>query len=76
MAAASAEYVHWFDRTWGSAVFVDAGDAAESWRDFRIKQSYGAGARYRTPAGPIALDLAYGNQTKKFALDFSIAIAF
>ncbi len=76
MAAASAEYVHWLNASWGSAVFVDAGDAAATWRDFSARQSYGAGARYKTPAGPIALDLAYARQTKKVRLDFSIAIAF
>ncbi|CAN5735300.1 autotransporter assembly complex family protein [soil metagenome] len=76
MAAASAEYVHWLNASWGSAVFVDMGDAAATWRDYSARQSYGTGARYNTPAGPIALDLAYARQTKKVRLDFSIAIAF
>ncbi|MFZ6727167.1 autotransporter assembly complex protein TamA [Undibacterium sp. MH2W] len=76
MTTASAEYVHWLDTTWGVATFVDAGDAAESWKSLRMYESMGIGGRYRTPAGPIALDLAYGRQTKKLRLDFSIAIAF
>ena len=76
MTVASAEYVHWLDRTWGVATFVDAGDASDSWRDLRTYEAFGVGGRYRTPAGPIALDLAYGKQTRKFRLDFSIAIAF
>lgn len=76
MAVASAEYVHWIDATWGAAVFMDVGDAADTWRDFSGKQAYGVGARYMTPAGPIALDLAYAAKNKKFAIDFSIAIAF
>ncbi|MFC5399666.1 autotransporter assembly complex protein TamA [Undibacterium sp. Dicai25W] len=76
MSVVSAEYVHWLDRTWGIATFVDAGDASDSWRDLKMYQAFGVGGRYRTPAGPIALDLAYGKQTKKLRLDFSIAIAF
>ena len=76
MAVASAEYVHWLNAEWGAASFVDLGDAADTWRDLHIRQAIGAGARYRTPAGPIALDLAYGRQSKKLRLDFSIAIAF
>ncbi|MFZ6689088.1 autotransporter assembly complex protein TamA [Undibacterium sp. SXout11W] len=76
MSVVSAEYVHWLDRTWGVATFVDAGDAADNWRDLSMYQAFGIGGRYRTPAGPIALDLAYGKQTKKLRLDFSIAIAF
>ncbi len=76
LAVASAEYLHWFDASWGGAGFVDVGDAAESWPKYSARQAYGIGARYRTPAGPIALDLAYGRQTQKFRLEFSIAIAF
>ena len=76
MAVASAEYVHWLNPTWGSAVFMDLGDAADSWREHSAKQAFGVGARYKTPAGPIALDLAYAKQVQKFRLDFSIAIAF
>ncbi|MFZ6863202.1 autotransporter assembly complex protein TamA [Undibacterium sp. Ji67W] len=76
MSVVSAEYVHWLDRTWGIATFIDAGDASDNWRDLSMSQAFGVGGRYRTPAGPIALDLAYGKQAKKLRLDFSIAIAF
>ncbi|MEB0137698.1 MULTISPECIES: autotransporter assembly complex protein TamA [unclassified Undibacterium] len=76
MSAASAEYVHWLNQSWGVASFVDVGDAADSWRALSLRQAIGVGGRYRTPAGPIALDLAYGRQTAKLRLDFSIAIAF
>lgn len=76
MAVASAEYVHWFESNLGGAAFVDAGDAADSWRNYSAKQGFGIGGRYRTPAGPLAIDLAYGKQSKKLRLDLSIAIAF
>ncbi|MCU6435642.1 BamA/TamA family outer membrane protein [Undibacterium sp. Jales W-56] len=76
MGVASAEYVHWTKSNWGAAAFLDLGDAADNWRDHSAKQGYGIGGRYKTPAGPVALDLAYGKNIKKFRLDFSIAIAF
>ncbi|MES2042009.1 MAG: BamA/TamA family outer membrane protein [Pseudomonadota bacterium] len=76
MATASAEYVHWLNSSWGAATFLDVGNAADNFRELSLKQGLGVGARYKTPAGPIALDLAYGRQTKKVRLDFSIAIAF
>ncbi len=76
MATASAEYVHWYGSNLGSAAFVDVGDAADTWREFHAKEGVGMGLRYKTPAGPLALDLAYGKQSKKLRLDISIAIAF
>lgn len=77
MVTLSAEYVHWLrGKNWGVAGFVDAGDAADRVADLKMKQGIGLGARYKTPAGPIAIDLAYGRQAKKVRLDFFIAIAF
>jgi translocation and assembly module TamA len=34
------------------------------------------GARFKTPAGPFALDLAYAERTRKFRLSFSVTVAF
>ena len=76
LATASAEYVHWVKPNWGAATFVDTGDAADTYSTLRLKQSMGVGGRYKTPAGPIALDLAYAHDTKSVRLDFSIGIAF
>jgi translocation and assembly module TamA len=76
MTTASAEYIHWLNPTWGAAVFVDVGDAADTWQDVSLKKGVGIGARYKTPAGPLALDLAYGCQDQQFRLGFSISIAF
>jgi hypothetical protein len=33
--------VHWLNSTWGVASFVDAGDAADSWKDFSLHKSLG-----------------------------------
>lgn len=72
----SAEYTHWFAADWGAALFVDAGNAANRWQDLKPLIGYGAGARWRTPAGPLALDLGYGDERGRWQLHFSIAVAF
>ena len=72
----SAEYVHWFTPTWGSAVFYDVGDADNELEKIRWARGYGAGLRYRTVAGPLALDVAYGERDKEWRVHFAIAVAF
>ena len=76
LATASAEYIHWFRPQWGVATFVDIGDAADSRQDFDAKLGVGVGARWRSPAGPIALDLAWGHDKQTLRLHFSVAVAF
>lgn len=76
LAIASAEVTHWLDEDWGIAAFVDAGDAVDSLNDVRLAVGYGLGARWRSPAGPIGVDLAYGERTRGFQLHFSLAIPF
>lgn len=79
LALASAEYVHWLERwggNWGIAGFVDAGDAADSFKDLDPAVGIGVGVRWRTLAGPLAVDVAYGERERKFRLHFSVAIAF
>jgi translocation and assembly module TamA len=60
---------------WG-AVFIDAGRAALSWTDFKPARGYGVGLRYRSPVGPLRVDLAYGEELRKFRLHLSVGIAF
>ena len=76
MATGTVEYVHWLNDTWGAAAFVDVGDASDSSADWKANQSYGIGARFKTPAGPFALDLAYAEGPRKFRLAFSVTVAF
>lgn len=76
LAALSAEYVRWFLPQWGVAAFADWGDAADDREIFSLKAGYGLGARWRSPAGPLALDLAYGVEDRRVRLHFGIAIAF
>jgi translocation and assembly module TamA len=76
LATASAEVQHWFRPAWGAALFVDAGNAADKPADLKPKFGYGAGARWRSPVGPINLDLAYGHARKQVRLHFSLGFAF
>ncbi|WP_229443018.1 autotransporter assembly complex protein TamA [Massilia psychrophila] len=72
----SAEYQYWFRPPYGVAVFVDAGNAADSLRDLRPKAGYGIGARWRSPVGPINVDVAYGQAAKQVRLHFSLGFTF
>lgn len=76
LATTSAEYVRWFKDPWGVATFIDAGDAADEPSDLDLRVGYGIGARWRSPAGPLALDLAWAHQDDRLRMHFSIAIAF
>lgn len=76
MAVASVEYVHYFNDQLGMTVFVDAGDAAESFRDMQWRLGYGVGAAFLTPAGPFYVDLAWGQKDRRLRLHFSLGIAF
>ena len=72
----SVEATHWLNPSWGIAAFVDAGDAADQARDLDLAVGYGFGARWRSPAGPIGLDLAYGQRTSELHIHFALAIPF
>jgi translocation and assembly module TamA len=76
LATATAEYIHWLNDKWGAAVFTDVGDAADTRKDWQVNASYGVGARFKTPAGPFALDIAYAERARKFRLAFSVTVAF
>ncbi len=60
---------------WG-AVFVDAGSAANSFAELRPAVGLGAGVRWRSPVGPLRIDWAWGRETRKARLHFSVGIAF
>jgi translocation and assembly module TamA len=72
----SIEYDHYFDERWGVGFFVDGGDAARSFGSMQMAMGYGVGARVRTPAGPLFLDVAYGQRDHAIRINFSLGIAF
>jgi len=76
LAVVSAEYTRWVTENWGTAVFVDAGNAADTFRGFAVKTGVGFGARWRSPVGPLNLDIAHGLDGGKTRLHFSVGLAF
>ena len=60
---------------WG-AMFVDAGNPANDFGSLKPVLGYGVGVRWRSPVGPLRLDLAWGQAVRKLRLHFSVGIAF
>lgn len=76
LAVASAEYVHWLTPRWGAGIFIDRGNAADTW-DFLIPvYGYGVGARWKSPVGPLNLDIAYGEAVRQMRIHFSVGFSF
>lgn len=76
LAIISGELVYHLTPTWGAAIFHDAGNAADSWRDFNFAQGSGVGARWSSPIGRVNLDVAYAHETRKPRLHFSLGYGF
>jgi translocation and assembly module TamA len=72
----NAEVIQWVREGLGIAAFVDAGNAADTAKDMRLKLGYGIGARVKSPIGPLRLDLAYGQDTREFRIHFSAGVTF
>jgi translocation and assembly module TamA len=64
-----------FPQLWGAA-FIDAGRAADRWSDLKAAIGVGVGVRYRSPIGPLSVDLAYGEELRKFRLHIALGTAF
>ena len=75
-AVASAEVTRWINESLGIAVFVDAGNAADSLADLSPAVGYGTGLRLKTPIGPFRFDVAYGQKTQEVRIHFSVGLAF
>ncbi len=77
LVTASVEFERYFTDTIGAAVFVDSGDAFDGsspeWRT-----GVGIGARYKSPVGPLKLDIARGldNPDSGFTIGLTIGAEF
>ncbi len=60
---------------WG-AVFIDAGNAANSFRTLKPKIGTGIGLRWRSPVGPLNLDWAWAPALHAGRLTLSVGIAY
>jgi translocation and assembly module TamA len=83
MAVASAEWQRpilskGLPTEWESTLFIDAGNVAESATDLsrHVAVGVGAGARWKSPIGPLQIDLAYGVKTQQFRLHVSVGFVF
>ncbi|OIR00052.1 translocation and assembly module TamA precursor [mine drainage metagenome] len=76
LATGSIELVQWLTPQWGAAVFVDAGNAANTLQELKPVYGYGLGARWKSPVGPIGADIAYGQKTSEYRMHFNIGVAF
>ncbi len=59
LLAGSVEYEYPIYEGWGVATFIDAGDAFNSWDDMDLSYGVGVGARYRSPIGPVRVDIGF-----------------
>jgi translocation and assembly module TamA len=81
LAVASVEWQRplWIDGVrspWELAVFADAGAVADTVRELSPVLGIGAGVRYRSPVGPLQVDLAYGVDKKQLRLHLSVGFTF
>ena len=73
----SLEYTRWFEGgPLGAAVFTDVGDVSDNWGDLDPKPAVGVGVRYKTPAGPIAFDIAKAADQDNLRIHFALGVAF
>lgn len=61
---------------WETVLFIDAGAVADRSSELDPKVGVGAGVRYRSPVGPLQLDLAYGLERRALRLHMSVGFAF
>lgn len=55
----SVEYEHPIKDAWSIAAFIDAGDAFNEWNDIDLEIGVGFGGRYRSPIGPVRVDVGF-----------------
>ena len=76
LATASLEYTHWTNAQWGMGAFIETGDAFDAPGRVRLHSGIGGGPRWRSPVGPINVDVAWGDRTRQVRLHFALGIVF
>ena len=61
---------------WESTVFIDMGAVADHVSELRPKVGMGAGVRWKSPVGPLQIDLAYGLEVKLLRLHMNVGFSF
>jgi len=60
----SIEFEHYFNERWGVAAFIDTGNAIDSLNE-DLEQGAGFGMRWKSPVGPVRVDLANAISTEE-----------
>lgn len=76
LVTGSTEFQHWFTHDWGGAAFFDIGTATDTWSERVFQPGAGLGVRWRSPVGPVNVDLAYGFKNKSVKPYLTLGIAF
>jgi translocation and assembly module TamA len=63
---------------WENTLFIDAGNVAEKAGDLgkQVAVGVGTGVRWKSPIGPLQIDLAYGVRPQKLRLHLSVGFVF
>ena len=61
---------------WESTLFIDAGAVANSASELRPRVGLGLGARWKSPVGPLQIDLAYGVDVQRLRLHMNVGFNF
>jgi translocation and assembly module TamA len=61
---------------WENTFFIDAGAVADNPKDMKPSVGIGTGVRWRSPIGPLQIDLAYGVKSKQLRLHVSVGFVF
>ena len=81
MAVASVEWQRPIKRNglptdFENTLFIDAGGVADRPQALRPSVGIGTGMRWKSPIGPLQIDLAYGLQAKRLRLHTSVGFVF
>ena len=61
---------------WESTVFIDAGAVANNSSELRPRVGLGVGARWKSPVGPLQIDVAYGVDVQRLRLHMNVGFNF
>jgi translocation and assembly module TamA len=61
---------------WEGTLFLDAGAVADKPAELHTKVGIGAGVRWKSPVGPLQIDLAYGVAVQRLRLHLNVGFTF
>ena len=79
LVTASVEVGHPFTSSLPSvqwAAFFDAGRAAPRFNDLKMARGFGVGLRWRSPVGPLKVDVSRGQEVHRWRLDLAVGVTF